>query len=207
VKIHLAVVALVVALGPGPATAQSLSPNTAATPSVHLDVYAVKPARTVGFTGTGFAANEPVDVSLADQLLTTVTADGEGRVLHASVGIPLLSAGDYTLSMVGQVSRTPVTAGLKIDGVRPWVVLNNYYVSAQSDVGFTGEDFVPGETVAVYLNSTLSAPVVQVSADSEGRISANNALSPANLAGDNQLIFVSQQSQVQLTATFSVAAH
>jgi hypothetical protein len=37
------------------------------TPSVHLDVYAGKPAQTLAFTGTGFVPNEAVDVSLGDQ--------------------------------------------------------------------------------------------------------------------------------------------
>jgi 5-hydroxyisourate hydrolase-like protein (transthyretin family) len=176
------------------------------TPSVHLDVYAGKPAQTLAFTGTGFVPNEAVDVSLGDQPLTTINADVEGRILRATISIPSLSAGDYTVLFVGQTSRTPVAVGLNIQGFRPWVVLHNYYVPPQSGVGFSGEDFVPGEAVAVYLNSTLSAPVVQTTADSSGRIAAANAVSAANLTGDNQLIFVGQQSQAQLSVKFSVAA-
>jgi hypothetical protein len=176
------------------------------TPSVHLDVYAGKPAQTLAFTGTGFVPNEAVDVSLGDQPLTTITADAEGRILRASIGVPFLSAGDYTVSFVGRTSRIPVAVGYNIQGLRPWVVLHNYYVSPQSGVGFSGQDFVPGETVAVYLNSTLSAPVAQVTADGEGRFTVANAISPANLTGDNQLIFVGQQGQTQVTATFTVAA-
>src|SRR5262245_50154243 len=205
-KIQLAVVAALVALGSGSAAAQPLTPNTAQTPSVHLDVYTAKPAHAVAFTGTGFVPNEPVDVSLGDERLSTTTADAEGRILHASVGVPFLSPGDYTVSFVGQTSRIPVAVGLKIEGFRPWVVLHNYYVSPQSAVGFSGQDFVPGETVAVYLNSRLSGPVLQVTADADGRITAANALSPANLTGDNRLFFVGQQSQVELTATFAIAA-
>ena len=110
------------------------------------------------------------------------------------------------MSFVGRTSRIPVAVGYNIQGFRPWVVLHNYYVSPQSGVGFSGQDFVPGETVAVYLNSTLSAPVAQVTADGEGRFSVANAISPANLTGDNQLIFVRQESQTQVTATFTVAA-
>jgi hypothetical protein len=205
-KIHLAIVAVLVALGSGPAAAQSITPNTAQTPIVHVDVYTVKPAHSLAFTGTGFEPNEPVDVSLSDQSLMTITAGRRGAHPAREYWRPFLSAGDYTLSFVGQTSRIPVAVGLKIDGFRPWVVLHNYYVSPQADVGFSGEDFVPGETVVVYLNSRLSAPVVQVTADSDGRITAANALSPANLTGDNRLIFVGQQSQVELTATFSVAS-
>jgi len=205
-KIHIAIVALLVALGSSPAAAQSLTSGTAQTPRVHLDLYSGKPAHTLTFTGTGFEPNEDVDVSLSEQSLATITADAEGRILHAGIGIPLLSAGDYTVSFVGRTSRIPVAVGLNIQGFRPWVVLHNYYVSPQSGVGFNGEDFVPGETVSVYLNSTVGEPVVQVTADGDGRITMANALSPTNLTGDNRLIFVGQQSHAELTATFTVAA-
>jgi hypothetical protein len=79
--------------------------------------------------------NEAVDVSLGDQPLTTITADVEGRILRATISIPSLSAGDYTVLFVGQTSRTPVAVGLNIQGFRPWVVLHNYYVSPQSGGG------------------------------------------------------------------------
>ena len=205
-KIHIAIVAVLVALGSSPAAAQSLTSGTAQTPSVHLELYSGKPAHTLTFTGTGFEPSEDVDVSLSEQSLATITADAEGRILHAGISIPLLSAGDYTVSFVGRTSRIPVAVGLNIQGFRPWVVLHNYYVSPQSGVGFNGEDFVPGETVSVYLNSTLGEPVVQVTADGDGRITMANALSPTNLTGDNRLIFVGQQSHAELTATFTVAA-
>ena len=65
-KIHLAIAALLVALGSGSAAAESLAPN------VHLAAYSAKPAQAVSVTGTGFAPNEPVDVSLGDQSLLTI---------------------------------------------------------------------------------------------------------------------------------------
>jgi 5-hydroxyisourate hydrolase-like protein (transthyretin family) len=194
----LVLAALFLALGSATAAADA--------PNVHLDAYSGKPGHTLAFSGTGFAPNETVDVSLGDQSLTTITADAEGRVLGASIGVPQMSPGDYTVTFLGRSTLVPATVGLNIQGFRPWVVLHNYYVSQQSGVGFNGEDFVPGETVAVYLNSTMSSPVVQVTADGEGRITMANALSPANLSGDNTLIFVGQQSQTQLSEKFSVAA-
>jgi hypothetical protein len=94
-------------------------------PNVHLDVYAGKPAQTLAFTGAGFVPNEAVDVSLGTQALTTVTADAEGRIPRASVAVPFLSAGDYTVSFVGRTSGIPVTVGYNIQAFRPWVVLHN----------------------------------------------------------------------------------
>jgi hypothetical protein len=201
-RMHIAIVALFVALASGPAAAQSLSQ----TPSVHFDAPSAKPAQTVAFSGTGFAPNETVDASLGDQSLATTTADDQGRVVHAGIALPALSAGDYTISFVGRTSQVPVAVTLNIQGVRPWVTLSNYYVSPQSGVGFNGWDFVPGEAVAVYLNSTLSPPLLQVNADPEGRLTMATAVTPGNLTGDNRLIFVAEQSHAELTATFTVAA-
>jgi hypothetical protein len=176
------------------------------TPNVFLDSYTGKPSETMTFGANGFAPNEPIDVSLGEQQLTTVNADALGDVVHGSAAIPNLGAGDYTLSFVGRTSQTRASVGFNIQGFRPWVVLRNYFVTAQQAVGFDGQDFIPGETIAVYLNSRLSAPVVQVNADGQGRIAMEGAVPAANLKGDNQLIFVGQQSQSELTTTFTVAS-
>jgi hypothetical protein len=201
-RIQIALVAFFVALASSPALAQPL-PQT---PSVHFDTPSAKPAQTITFSGTGFVPNETVDASLGDQSLATTNADDQGRLLHVTMALPVLSAGDYTISFVGRISQVAVPAKLNIQGVRPWVTLSHYYVSPQSGVGFNGWDFVPGETVAVYLNSTLSPPMVQVNADPEGRLTMATALTPVNLTGDNRLIFVAEQSHAELEATFTVAA-
>lgn len=64
---------------------------------------------------------------------------------------------------------------------------------------------MPGEPVQVYLNTRLSQPVAQVTADANGHFAVDNAFSLPNVTGDNQLIFVGQQSQTEVTATFAAA--
>jgi hypothetical protein len=177
-------------------------------PTVHLDAYTGKPTHTLSFGGSGFVPGESVDVYLGTQTtspLASVTADSLGRISAENVGIPFIGAGDYTVAFVGRVSQTPVSVGFNIQGFHPWVVLTNYYVSQQSGVGFIGQDFVPGETVQVYLNSRMSQPVAQATADADGRFSAESAFSAANVTGDNELIFVGQQSQTEVTLSFAVA--
>jgi hypothetical protein len=146
-------------------------------------------------------------VYLGEQLgspLTTVTADPFGRITAKNLNIPLLGAGDYKLAFVGHVSQTPVSVGFNIQGFHPWVVLTNYYISQQSGVGFIGQDFVPGEVVQVYLNTTLSQPMAQVTADADGHFYVEDAFGLPNSTGDNQLIFIGQQSQTQVTTSFSI---
>lgn len=197
------ILSAVVALGlPAPLVAQTLPP------AVQLDTYTGKPTHTFGFSGTGFAPGEPVDVYLNAQRqdpLATVAADGRGGITGRDVAIPFLGPGNYSLSFVGRVSEAPVSVGFNIQGFRPWAILDNYYVTPHTGVGFAGTDFVPGEVVEIYLNTRLSEPVAQVTADADGRFQVRNAFNLPDSTGDNQLIFVGQQSQTEVTATFATA--
>ena len=195
------------AVGGPSVAAQPALPSSV--PAVHLESYTGKPTRTLSFSGSGFMPGESVDMFLGDQTLdplVTVTADARGDIFGQNVGIPFLAAGDYKASFVGRSSAIPVTFGFNIQGFHPWVVLRDYYLSPQASVGFNGEDFVPGESVQVYLNSRLSSPVTQLTAGADGRFASEKAFSLPDLHGDNELIFVGDQSQTEVTATFSVAS-
>ena len=177
-------------------------------PTVHLDSYTGKPTHSFGFSGSGFAPGEPVDVYLGDRTagpLATVSADAQGALAAQNLNIPSIAPGDYQLAFVGRTSQSPATVGFNVQGFHPWVVLDNYYIAPQAAVGFRGDDFVPGERVDVYLNTRLSQPVATVTADANGHFDTNNGFSLPNLTGGNQLIFVGQQSQTEVTATFAAA--
>jgi hypothetical protein len=175
-------------------------------PAVQLDSYTGKPSHRFSFSGTGFAPGEQVDVYLGVQStnpLTTVPADARGDITGRDMVIPLVGPGDYSLAFIGRDSRSPVSLGFNIQGFHPWAVLDNYYVAPNAGVGFSGVDFVPGEVVQVYLNTRLSQPVAQVTADADGRFSIDHAFTLPDVTGNNQLIFVGQQSQTEVTATFA----
>jgi hypothetical protein len=177
-------------------------------PNVQLDTYTGKPTHAFGFSGTGFAPGEEVDVYLgarASDPLVSVSADGRGEIESRSTTIPFVAPGDYSLTFVGQASHKPVSVGFNVQGFAPWAVLDNYYVSPGSGVGVRGEDFIPGEVVQIYLNTRLSDPVTQLTADTNGHFAVTNAFALPQLTGNNQLIFVGQQSQTEVSATFSAA--
>jgi hypothetical protein len=177
-------------------------------PTVHLDEYTGKPTHTFSFSGSGFDPGEQVDVYLGAQTadpLTTVGSDARGEISRHEMTIPFVTPGDYSLAFIGRNSHTPVSVGFNVQGFNPWAVLDNYYLSPQSGVGFEGQDFIPGEVVQVYLNTRLSQPVAQVTADADGRFAVKNAFNLPDLTGNNQLIFVGQQTQTEVTATFAAA--
>jgi hypothetical protein len=183
--------------------------NERQTPTVHLDTYTGKPTHTFSFGGSGFAPGEQVDVFLGPRTsdpLASLSADDQGDIESQNTTVPFLSPGDYNLTFVGHSSQSPVSVGFNVQGFAPWVVLDNYALAPRSGLGFHGEDYVPGELVQVYLNSRLSQPITQVTADSNGHFAISNAFALPDLTGNNQLIFVGQQSQTEVTATFAVVA-
>src|SRR5229473_165693 len=118
------------------------------TPRIALDTYSAKSNHTFGFTGSGFAPNEPVDVrlgGLGGSPLASFPSDAQGNVTAQEVPLPLIQAGDYLLYFVGEQSQTPVSIGFNVQGFAPWVVLDTYSAAPYSAMGFTGQDFVPGE--------------------------------------------------------------
>jgi hypothetical protein len=177
-------------------------------PTVQLDTYTGKPTHAFSFSGAGFAPGEEVDVylgALTNDPLASLSADGQGDIESRATTIPFVTAGDYTLTFVGQTSRKPVSVGFNIQGFAPWAVLDNYYIEPGSGVGVRGEDFIPGEVVQIFLNTRLSQPVTQVTADNNGHFAVTKAFALPQLNGTNQLIFVGQQSQTEVTATFAAA--
>ncbi len=178
------------------------------TPKITLDTYSAKSNHTFGFSGSGFAPNEPVDVrlgGLGGSPLASFPSDMQGNVTAQDVPLPLIQAGDYLLYFVGEQSQTPVSIGFNIQGFAPWVVLDNYSAAPYSPMGFTGQDFVPGEPIAVYLGRRSAQPLLRLAADAKGQFALKNAFNLPDLPhGDQQLLFVGQQSGTEIVAKFVV---
>ena len=189
-------------------------------PTVQLDTYTVKPKHDFGFAGSGFLAGELVEVRLetsghvSTQVLTAVSANAGGNISGRSM-VPMLPQGNYSLFFVGQQSKTPAEVGFNIQGFYPWVVLSTYTPSAHTRLGFTGQDFSPGEQVLVYLNEqTGQSPhaditgrgdvVARIQADSSGRFFVSAYWLVPEMSGQNMLIFVGQQSGAVATTSFTI---
>jgi hypothetical protein len=180
-------------------------------PTIVLDSYSAKPYHAFGFTGSGFSPRETVDVRLSGlggDPIGSFQADDQGNVTDQAVRVPFVQPGDYSLYFVGRQAQHPISVGFNVQGFTPWVVLDNYSPPPYYLMGFSGDDFVPGEVVLVYLNERSAKPVVQVLADENGHIAAKSAFElPDQLAqpGQSRIIFVSLQSNAQVAAAFAPA--
>lgn len=186
-------------------------------PTMQLDTYTIKPKSVVGFAGGGFMPNEVVDVyvgSPGGKLWGTASTNVEGNV-EGRFTVPLITQGNYILYFVGQRSQTAASISLNVQGFHPWVTLDTYAPSVHTRLGFSGQDFAPGEEVLVYLNpqgSQYTRPdthgpgklVARIQVDSLGRIVAPAAWEVPDLKGNNTLTFVGKESEVVVTTSFIV---
>jgi hypothetical protein len=99
-----------------------------------------------------------------------------------------------------------VSIGFNIQGFAPWVVLDNYSLAPYSVLGFTGQDFVPGEPVAVYLGQRNGEPQLRLAADANGQFAVRSAFNLPDLPhGDQQLVFIGQQSGAEILPIGTIA--
>jgi hypothetical protein len=178
-------------------------------PLVEMEAYTGFPGQSVHFLGSGFFPGEKVTVSLvapnggAKTPLATANADTMGAV-SGNLKIPDMAAGNYTLSLVGNHSKVPVTVGFAIQGYSAWVVLDRYAPTPGQAVGFIGHGFAPSEQVFVYLNTVQSDPIMRMQADTAGQVTVQDTWVPSGGPGDYMLILVGQSSKAQATAKFSI---
>lgn len=185
-------------------------------PRLTLETYSAKPGQTIGFASDGFIPHEQVTLTLLSTSmrqvhvsLITVAASAGGDIT-GRMNTPLLPAGTYTIITIGHQSQTSISIGFTIQRFTPWVVLDHYSVAPGIAVGFTGQDFAPGEQVLIYLNTRVGDPVAQVMADTSGQFNVSAAWTP-NSASDvggkatqTTLIFVGQWSGASATAQLTV---
>jgi hypothetical protein len=117
-------------------------------PTLTLSTGSTTPFSTVGVSGSGFAPNEGVVVSLGS-VTANATADQSGSFIGVSLNVPSIKAGTYSVTGVGQTSGATGTGYLYIGGFFPSISPSSYYLMPGQTLGFNGSGFAPGETVTV----------------------------------------------------------
>jgi hypothetical protein len=164
-----------------------------------------KPGSTVGISATGFGPGEKVHVfwgRVAGTPADTLTADSAGHIM-AQVPVGVAPVGPTTLVLVGTKTQTTATAAYQMLGMYPSTVMHPWAAKAGRPVGFTGNGFVPGEQVLIYLNSTNGMPAMTTTADSQGGFKVGFII-PFGLRGKQSLTAVGNQSRAATTSGFDV---
>lgn len=182
--------------------------DAGSSPVVKLGTQVGKAGDSVVFSAQGFTPNETVSVywnSLQSQPIAKIPADGAGGVRSGSLTVPFGAVGNNAFIFLGAKSQAPITASFLTLSLYPSIQLSSYAIQADNVISFSGKDFGPGESVAVYLNSPTGQPIATAQADTNGAFgSAGGFVIPFALKGKQTLIFIGERSRAPTTASFDI---
>jgi hypothetical protein len=134
-------------------------------PSITPSSYYVQGNSTITLSGTGFAPNETVNITVTgNSNPTQVTATTLGT-FSGSVVVPFSSNVSATISAVGNISNSPTSVNVTLAAFFPSIVPSTYFTYPGSLITYSGTGFVPNESVAI--TSVIAVPST-VFADAQG---------------------------------------
>jgi len=171
-------------------------------PAITLGGSANTPGSALPVSGTGFAPNEGVTLSLAGASQNT-SADASGA-FSASFIIPFAAPQTYVFQAIGQGTHADAFAYFFIGGFFSNASPSLYYLSPGTMLSFNGSGFGSGETVNVLDGSST---VSSLTADASGNFSnAGGFMIPFNeTTGQHMFTLVGATSHAQATVTVTIA--
>ncbi len=181
-------------------------------PTLDLSSYAVKAAKPLGFSGKGFAPDEPVMVYLngaSGPALTTVQAGDDGSFSSPGFVLPYGLKGNVSVIALGGESRASVSAGFQLLPYTPDAQPSTYGGRPGTGLSFYATGFGPNEVVMVYVGRSQTNPGTLVSAfrvDGKGNAAAVATYTIPGDAPAGRLVFtlVGRESAGVATAVVSV---
>jgi hypothetical protein len=157
--------------------------------------------------GNNFAPNEQINLywdSTATTPLRTVTASAEGAISRG-VTVPESSIGTHSIIAVGVSSGRQSQAPFTVTGDQDADIWLSTSAGVAGDYPVVyGRNFLPGEQVHLYWDSTATTPLRVITASTEGAISRGVTV-PQSEAGPHTIIAVGATSGQQDQASFTVS--
>jgi hypothetical protein len=133
-------------------------------PQLSPSDYYLKPNQTFTASGSGFAANEDVDL-LIGTTHYTATADKKGVVAFTGLVMPQSKLASLTFTATGATSKAVATVDVSVGAYFPFAGADQYYVLPGSTVNVTGSGFAPGESVTVALGKVTTTVLADKNGD------------------------------------------
>lgn len=178
-------------------------------PGVYPTAYYITPGQSLAFGGNGFAKNETVSVFEAgtSNVLSTFSTDEFGNFENAgSFEIPFEWAGETKeFTLVGSHSNASGSTSVGVGQFYPNASPSSYYIMPGKKINFTGNGFVPGETVDV-LEGLSTTPLTSFVTDEFGNFeNAGEITVPFNESGETKVFkLYGRTSKGQVEVSFTV---
>ena len=168
---------------------------------VTLSPYYLLPGQSFTIHGNGFMPGENVFLSTSFGTSITSVADVAGRFVSQALTVPAdLSSSSVNISARGD-NGSFGTATLSVGGFYPVVHPSSYYIVRGNSVRFSGSDFYPSESVAIYRNGTrLGTSVADVHGGFE-----SDWFRVGYISGQQTYSFVGQTSGVSISRSINVS--
>ena len=196
--------------------ATTATPTTTATPATTATgtpipgpatIFAM-PAATnrgsvVAITGTGFFANEVVNLTLSGTTgaTTAITANAMGVLPTVSIAVPYsLKPGAYTVTATGTMSKRTAQTQITVAALAPTIILSSPSLKPNGLEMVTGRHFGRHEQVALSLNGEALMTTPTVITTTNGVFTATFTAPTTLLRGANTISALGTQSRVAADA-------
>ncbi len=170
--------------------------STLVTPST----YYTAAGSTVTFTGSGFAANEAMTVTVDGAPASPFTANATGAFTH-NITIPLSSKGTAHFVFTGGTTHAVANVDVSLAAFYSSITLSTYYAQAGSPLTITGSGFGNGEQVGLMMGSTA---IGTTTANTSGAITYTGTV-PFAPSGDKTITATGASTGTIATSPITIA--
>jgi len=197
----------ITAVGIGGLTDSVVSTNayfvTPYTPTLDVTASSHTPGSTVVVSGSGYAPNEVVTLALG-AATATATASATGAFTGGQITVPRIAPGNILLTGTGASTNAAAVAYFYVDAFFPSVYPSAYFLLPGESLSFSGQGFMPGETVDVAERN--GAPIASFAVPASAAFEALSPYAiPLEWAGSTrELVLTGRDSGGISAVTFTV---
>ena len=171
-------------------------------PTLNPSAYYSAPGGTISLSGSGFAPNEVVDVTMGSATTTTTaTTDASGAFSIVALHLPAVGGVQIAINAVGRTSGATSNFLMTMGQYYSWIVVNNWYALGGTPLTITGHNFAAGESIALSSGGLNFGSAI---AGSTGDFVANTTV-PYAPAGNLTLVATGNLSNASANLTMTVA--
>ena len=178
------------------------SPTAATSASLSLSAVSGLAGTTITANGSGFQANETVDVTFNGQPVGQPTVNS-GASFSLSFKVPNLNPGDYGVLAKGRASGSTASTTFTIKPGGATLTFNPTQAAPGASVTVTGAGFQPGESVQLSFNGPV---VATETADTNGQVTFSFTMPATLAAGQYGVTATGETSKVVVNTTYTLIA-